>query len=121
VPCGPPLAAQFVPPNCESAGLKIRPPVNVVYGTCHFCTDGIEEFKRGSKRGRILGMQLTAPQGLIIADDGSIVLVETEGANRVDVFPPGSKTPSVEAAVPQIPIQIAMTASEHHLFVSTLQ
>ena len=93
----------------------------VAYRICHLCAGSIEEFAPGSTRGHSLGMYLNQPQGLIVANDGTIVVAETGIVNRIDVFPPGSKTASLEVGVPQIPNQITITASEHRFFVSTLQ
>ncbi|MBV8530909.1 MAG: hypothetical protein JO104_06295 [Candidatus Eremiobacteraeota bacterium] len=81
---------------------------------------GIEEFPRGSTQGHVLGMALNQPQGVIVANDGTILAVETGNSRRVDVFPPGLMTPSFELAIPYTPTQIAITQPEQYLRVSTL-
>lgn len=81
----------------------------------------IEKFAPGSIRGKSLGMQLSQPQGLIVANDGTILVVETGRANRIDEFLPTKKTPKLEIDVPGTPVQLAITETENTLFVSTLR
>lgn len=81
----------------------------------------IEEFPAGSSKGTILGMNLNQPQGLIVTNTGTILAVETGSSDRIDVFPPGYKTPTYEDVLTNdTPTQIAIDAAEHNLFVSTL-
>jgi hypothetical protein len=80
----------------------------------------IETFAPGSTQGKMLGMQLDQPQGLVIANSGVILAIETGAASRIDEFLPGSSTPQLEVAVSQTPVQLAITESESRLFVSTL-
>lgn len=80
----------------------------------------IETFAPGSTQGKMLGMQLDQPQGLIVANSGIVLAVETGSTSRIDEFLPGSKTPQLEVPVPQTPVQLAITESENRLFVSTL-
>ncbi len=80
----------------------------------------IETFAPGSTQGKMLSMQLDQPQSLIVANSGIILAIETGAANRIDEFLPGSSTPQLEVAVPQTPVQLAITESENRLFVSTL-
>ncbi|HEY2473873.1 MAG TPA: hypothetical protein VGI19_03635 [Candidatus Cybelea sp.] len=86
----------------------------------YYDTGGVEVFPKGSTQGHDLGIQLNQPQGLIVANDGTLLIVETGYASRIDVFPPGSTQPSFELSVPHTPTQIAITQPEHHLRVSTL-
>jgi hypothetical protein len=60
----------------------------------------IEKFRPNSRRGRVLGMQLDQPQGLQLDHSGNILVVES-GKGAVDIFPPGSTSPSqiVEAGL----------------------
>ncbi|HEY6326453.1 MAG TPA: hypothetical protein VIW73_08095 [Candidatus Cybelea sp.] len=80
----------------------------------------IETFAPGSTQGKVLGMQLDQPQGLIVANSGIILAVETGATSRIDEFLPGSTTPRLEVPVPQTPVQLAITESENRMFVSTL-
>ncbi|MGC1382078.1 MAG: hypothetical protein WA814_13775 [Candidatus Baltobacteraceae bacterium] len=81
---------------------------------------GIEEFPAGSTQGQILGMQLNQPQEIVVTNDGAILATETGGTNRIDVFPPGSTTPSYELPVSGVPTELSITEPEHKLFFSTL-
>jgi DNA-binding beta-propeller fold protein YncE len=80
---------------------------------------GIEVFARGAMQGRDLGITLTAPQGLAVDSAGNVLVVETEGVDRVDVFPPGSTTPSEIRTVPRTPTQIQLGPRHEHLYIST--
>ncbi|HVR45623.1 MAG TPA: hypothetical protein VMT95_03110 [Candidatus Binatia bacterium] len=80
----------------------------------------IETFAPGSTQGKMLGMQLDQPQGLIVANSGIVLAVETGAASRIDEFLPGNSTPQLEVPIPQTPVQLAITESENRLFVSTL-
>jgi sugar lactone lactonase YvrE len=83
----------------------------------------IEKFTPGSGNGSILGMKLNQPQGLIVDDKGSIVVVseKSPGNNHLDVFPPGAKRPSLRFGQPEgsYPIEIAITKDERTLFATT--
>lgn len=81
---------------------------------------GIEMFPRGSRHGEDLGMKLTAPQGVAVDPSGNILVVETQGFNRVDVFAPGHTTPSITRKVPSTPTGIALGVLEQRLYTSTL-
>jgi hypothetical protein len=77
----------------------------------------IEEFAPGSSKGTVLGMALNQPQGLVVDNDGNILVVEST-SGRVDVFPPGQQTPSVEVPIPNTPNQLAIQETDANLFVA---
>lgn len=85
----------------------------------------VEEFTPGSGKGKVLGMMLRQPQGLVVDNFGDIIVVETAPLNssnqvgpHIDVFRPGEKTPSVEIPLPNDPNQIAIRRIEPKLFVA---
>jgi hypothetical protein len=81
---------------------------------------GVEVFSPGANQGRDLGINVTAPQGVVVDDAGNLLVAETEGANRVDVFPPGSTTPSHVIGIPRVPTQIQLGRRDRLLYISTL-
>jgi hypothetical protein len=80
----------------------------------------IAEFGAGLTNERSLGMSIDQPQGLVIDNAGNIVVVES-ASDRIDVFPPGAKTPSVTVTLHGIGnlAQLAMQNSETTLWVSS--
>lgn len=79
---------------------------------------GIEKFPPTSTTGELLGMSLTQPQGLVVDDSGNILVVETGGPNRIDLFPPGSDTPSLEVPLlNDVPSELAMIKRERRLIL----
>lgn len=85
-----------------------------------FGAGSVEAFAAGAMRGRIIGMSLNQPQGVVVDSHYRVLVVETGGTDRVDVFPPGSTKPSAEVQLPEIPTEIALENNEKALFVSTL-
>lgn len=85
-----------------------------------FGAGSVEAFAAGAMQGRIIGMSLNQPQGVIVDSHYKVLVVETGGTDRVDVFPPGSTMPSAEVQLPEIPTEIALENDEKALFVSTL-
>ncbi|MBV9103437.1 MAG: hypothetical protein JO060_07580 [Candidatus Eremiobacteraeota bacterium] len=81
---------------------------------------GIMFFSKGSPRGQDLGIALLAPQGLAIDTSGNILVVETNGKDVIDTFPPHQTKPSQQIAVRGVPTQITLTQHLHHLYVSDL-
>lgn len=83
----------------------------------------IEEFAPGSTQGKILGMTLDEPQGVVVAPRGTIVATETGPTNRIDVFPPGSINASLEEPMPSggsVATEIAIDCQDEFLYVSAL-
>ncbi len=106
-------------PGYEADGLALDGAGNlyVAYRTSLYA-GSIEEFAPGSTQGKILGMQIVQPQGLVVANDGTILLVQTGPADGIYVFPPGSQMPSLKFSVNETPVQLAITEPERKLFVS---
>ncbi|MGB6519271.1 MAG: hypothetical protein WBE79_12300 [Candidatus Cybelea sp.] len=79
----------------------------------------IAKFAPGLRNKRLLGMTIQAPQGLLVDRSGNVLVVESS-ADRVDVFPPAAKAPSVTVQLPQgfFGAQLAMRKSETTLWVS---
>jgi len=78
----------------------------------------IEEFSPHSKKGRVLGMQIVAPQGLQLDHSGNILVVETDNKQDVEVFPPGSQTPSQVITVTDGVEQIVLREAQEQMYVS---
>ncbi len=80
----------------------------------------IAEFGPGLTHKRHLGIRIDQPQGLLVDTAGNIIVVES-AADRIDVFPPGAKTPSVTVTIPGIGnlAELAMQSSETTLWVSS--
>jgi hypothetical protein len=78
----------------------------------------IEEFKPHAKRGRILGMLLDQPQALQLDRAGNILVVETGTRESVDIFAPGTTTPSQIIRVAFGVNQIALRESENYIYLS---
>jgi len=106
-------------PGYEADGLAFDASGNlyVTYRTAYLAGD-IEEFAPGSSQGRKLGMHIVQPQGIVIASDGTIVVVETGRADGIYVFTKGSPAPELKLDVADTPVQLALTEREHKLFVS---
>jgi DNA-binding beta-propeller fold protein YncE len=85
-------------------------------------TGSIEEFAPGSTQGTVIGMTLDQPQGVIVTDDGTVVATETGSTDRLDVFPAGSSTPSLELPMPQgsVATELAIDCRVKFLYVSGL-
>ena len=82
----------------------------------------IEEFAPGSTQGQIIGMTLDQPQGVIVDSSGNVVATETGSTNRIDVFPPGSKTASLEVPMPSgsVATELVIDCQGEFLYVSGL-
>lgn len=82
--------------------------------------DSIAEFGPGLTHMRLLGMTLQQPQGLLVDNAGNIIVVESH-AQRIDVFPPRTKTASVTVTIfgTSYLEGLAMQNSETTLWVST--
>lgn len=82
----------------------------------------IEEFAPGSTQGQVIGMTLDEPQGVIVDSSGNVVATETGPTNRIDVFPPGSTTASLEVPMPQgsVATELAIDCKEKLFYVSGL-
>jgi DNA-binding beta-propeller fold protein YncE len=81
----------------------------------------IAEFGPGLTNMLHLHMKIELPQGLLVDRAGNIIVVESK-AQRIDVFPPGTKTPSVTVSVLGIDwlAGLAMQKSETTLWVSSI-
>jgi hypothetical protein len=80
----------------------------------------VAEFGPGLSDMRRLRMTIDQPQGLLVDSAGNIIVVEST-ADRIDVFPPGAKTPSVTVTISGIGnlAGLAMQNSETTLWVSS--
>ena len=71
-------------------------------------------------------MTLSDPQGVVVDYRGNIIVDETGTANnrlsQIDVFPPGSKTASLEVMMPQgnLPIELVLDCDQRNLYVAGL-
>lgn len=78
----------------------------------------IEKFRPNSTTGRILGMQLDQPQGLQLDHSGNILVVETGGKQAVDIFPPGSQSPSQVVPAGNGVTQVVLREAGDNMYVS---
>ena len=80
----------------------------------------IAEFGPGLTKRRHLGVRVNQPQGLLLDRAGNIIVVES-AADRIDVFPPGAKKPSVTVSIYGIGhlAELAMQSNETALWVSS--
>jgi len=106
-------------PGYEDDGIALDGKGNlyVAYRTSLY-SGSIDQFAPGSSQGKSLGMLIVQPQGLVIASDGTILLVQTGPADGVYVFRPGSTTAAFKFSVGDTPVQLAITEQEHDLMVS---
>ncbi|HKW44387.1 MAG TPA: hypothetical protein VJN22_01945 [Candidatus Eremiobacteraceae bacterium] len=111
-------------PGVEVDGIALDKQENlyVAYRTGSVGTGSIEEFAPGSTQGTVIGMTLDQPQGVVVDTSGNVVATETGSTNRIDLFPPGSKTASLEIPMPSssVATQLAIECTEEKLFVSGL-
>lgn len=115
-------------PGIEADGMAFDRHGNlyVGYRTCPSGSGSIEKFAPGSSQGHVIGMTLSDPQGVAVDSSGNVVVDETGTANsrlrRIDVFPPGSKTASLEVPLSQgnLPIELVIDCQENTLYVSGL-
>jgi hypothetical protein len=77
----------------------------------------IEEFAPNSTDGRILGMNVWAPQGLQIDRSGNIIVVETGNAT-IDIFPPGKTHPSQVVNTDPFTTQIVLGGNQRNIYYS---
>ncbi len=84
----------------------------------------VEKFAPGSSQGQVLGMKVHQPQGLIVDNEGNILVAETSARERVvALFRPGKTRPKFRVKLPtgSDPTQIAITADESELFVGSFE
>jgi hypothetical protein len=82
---------------------------------------GIQFFALGIGTGQDLGITLSSPQGMQIDEQGDIIVVETDGPDRVDAFHPGQTTPfATTPGLNGVPTGIALNQREHQLYISEL-
>jgi DNA-binding beta-propeller fold protein YncE len=109
-------------PGYEADGMAFDSSGNlyVTYRTAYL-SGSIEKFAPGSTQGQVLGMEIIQPQGILVTPDGTIVVVETGRADGIYVFAKGSQSPqqTLKVGVHETPVQLALTQSEHELFLST--
>jgi len=115
-------------PGVEADGMAFDHQGNlyVAYRMCPSGSGSIEKFAPSSSQGHVIGMTLSDPQGVAVDYHGNIVVDETGTANsrlsQIDVFPPGSKTASVQVQMPQanLPIELVIDCDERYLYVAAL-
>lgn len=108
----------------EADGLALDQNENlyVAFRTSGIGSGSIEVFAPGSTQGNVIGMTLDEPQGVIVTPNGTVVATETGPTNRVDVFPAGSTTESLEIPMPQgsVATELAIDCRDKFLYVSGL-
>jgi DNA-binding beta-propeller fold protein YncE len=107
----------------EADGLALDKHLNlyVAYRTSGTGQGSIEEFAPDSSQGQILGMTLDEPQGVVVVPRGTIVATETGPTNRIDVFPTGSMTESLEVPMPGgVATELVIDCRDEFLYVSAL-
>jgi sugar lactone lactonase YvrE len=81
---------------------------------------GIEVFAAGATTPTDLGISLNQPQGLAIDPAGNLLVVETGGTDRVDVFAPNEVSASQRIKIPQTPTELALKPRDESFLISTL-
>jgi len=111
-------------PGVEADGLALDKHENLYVAYRDSSGRGsIEEFAPGSTQGEILGMTLDEPQGVVVVPRGTVVATETGGTNRIDVFPAGSMTESLEVPMPSgsnVATELVIDCKDEFLYVSAL-
>jgi hypothetical protein len=83
---------------------------------------GIEYFPSDGGAGKDLGITLDAPQGLTVSVDGSILVVETQGVDRVDAFHFGQTEAYAHSKkIRSTPTQIQLDGVGQYLYISDLE
>lgn len=111
-------------PGVEADGLALDKHENLYVAYRDSSGRGsIEEFAPGSTNGKILGMTLDEPQGVVVVPRGTVVATETGATNRIDVFPTGSMTESFEVPMPSgsnVATELVIDCKDEFLYVSAL-
>jgi DNA-binding beta-propeller fold protein YncE len=106
-------------PGVEADGINVDDAGNLYVAYRGGSTSGsIEKFPPNSTKGRILGMLLDQPQGLQLDHSGNILVVETGGKQVVDIFPPGSQSPSQVVQATNGVTQVVLREAEDNMYVS---
>jgi hypothetical protein len=109
----------FATPGGEADGINLDAANNLYVAYRGGSSSGsIEKIPPNSTNGRVLGMQLIAPQGLQLDRAGNILVVETESKQVVDVFPPGSTSPSQVVSVESGVTQVVLRDAEEQAYIS---
>jgi hypothetical protein len=82
--------------------------------------NGIEVFRGGKSPGQDLGIDLSDPQGLVFDPAGNLIVAETAGADKIDVFAPGQTSPLQTWHVRGVPTGLAFDLTSKALFTSCL-
>jgi len=109
-------------PGVEVDGIDIDPQGNLDVAYRKRGLGSIERFAPGSSQGQILGMKVHQPQGLIVDNNGNIIVVDTSAKTRcLEVFAAGKLRPHVRLRLPDSgdPNQIAMTQDQSKIFVAS--
>jgi DNA-binding beta-propeller fold protein YncE len=109
-------------PGGEADGMALDKHENLYVAYRNSGQGSIVEYAPGSTQGQIIGMTLDQPQGVVVDPKGNVVATETGSTNRIDVFPPGSTTESLEVPMPSgsVATELAIDCQENALFVSGL-
>jgi hypothetical protein len=110
----------FRTPGVEADGINIDVAGNMYVAYRDGSGVGsIKEFHPNSRNGHIIGMQLVEPQGLQLDRSGNILVVETGDKQVVDIFSPGSKTPSKVVQAPYGVTQVVLQEANELMYVSS--
>jgi hypothetical protein len=106
-------------PGSEADGINVDDESNLYVAYRDASGMGsIKKFGRNLNGGRILGMQLTQPQGLQLDHAGNILVVETGDKQVVDIFPPGSTSPSKVVQATEGVTQVVLREANETMYVS---
>jgi DNA-binding beta-propeller fold protein YncE len=110
---------RLLTPGTEADGINVDAADNLYVAYRGKSGNGsIEEFPPKSTKGHVLRMHLVQPQALQLDRSGNILVVETGTRQAIDVFPPGSRSPSQIVRVTLGITQIALRESEKYLYLS---
>lgn len=120
------------PPGSHTPSLHFQAPsgtafslaldaANDLYVACT-TSDAVFEFAPGSTNGTNLGLVLGGePHGMAFDASGDLLVAVSKAPNSgsvIDVFPPGSTTPSKQIMGTFQPFMIALDRSQRHLYVA---
>ncbi|HET9344015.1 MAG TPA: hypothetical protein VFO25_13995 [Candidatus Eremiobacteraceae bacterium] len=111
---------RFQPPSGSAVALALDAQNNL-YVACA-TSNAVFEFAPGSTQGTNLGLVLGGePHGMAFDASGDLIVAVSTAPNSgsvVDVFAPGSKTPSKKITGTFQPFMIALDKSQRHLYVA---
>ena len=99
-----------------TGGVAVDQKHNVFLSEGAYGQGFVEEFLGGKNPGVATGIQTSGPGALLVDSKGNLV-VSDSALPGIEVYPPGSSTPSLTIPTAEPPTSIAFDKSEQHLYV----